>query len=226
MSKKRTLLGLRTLAVVLLSTALSTAFAVIPVASTHTYHSDTRAASARSVSLPPSSAPLPTRTAFVSPPPTSATPTPAPAHSPKRAAITRAVPTHRPVPTHRATATHRPVPKKTTRPPASRSRSYTRPPLPHTGSARAYAQQALSSAQYGCLDRVITRESGWNPYARNPSSGAYGLGQALPGSKMASKGSDWRTNAVTQIRWAISYMNGRYGSPCGAWAFWQSHRWY
>lgn len=97
---------------------------------------------------------------------------------------------------------------------------------PRTGSPRAYARSVLSSGQYACLDNIVTRESGWNIYARNPSSGAYGLGQALPGSKMASAGPDWRTNGVTQIKWTIHYVNSRYGSACSAWSFWRAHRWY
>ena len=62
--------------------------------------------------------------------------------------------------------------------------------------------------------------------ATNASSGAYGLVQALPGSKMASAGSDWKTNAATQIKWGVDYMKDRYGSPCGAWNFWQANNWY
>ncbi|MFG2911252.1 lytic transglycosylase domain-containing protein, partial [Kitasatospora sp. NPDC048286] len=62
--------------------------------------------------------------------------------------------------------------------------------------------------------------------ATNPSSGSYGLGQALPASKMASAGADWKTNPTTQIKWALDYMNTRYGSPNAAWNFWQSHHWY
>lgn len=92
--------------------------------------------------------------------------------------------------------------------------------------ARSYARARLSSAQYQCLSSVVTRESGWNPRATNPSSGAYGLFQALPASKMASAGSDWRTNPLTQMRWGLSYMESRYGSPCGAWNFWQKNGWY
>ncbi len=65
-------------------------------------------------------------------------------------------------------------------------------------------------------------ESGWNVTATNPSSGSYGLGQ----SKMASAGADWKTNPATQIKWALDYMNSRYGSPNAAWAFWQNHHWY
>ena len=66
------------------------------------------------------------------------------------------------------------------------------------------------------------RESGWNVYADNPSSSAYGIPQALPGSKMASAGADWATNPVTQIRWGLGYIQDRYGSPCGAWGHSQS----
>ena len=73
---------------------------------------------------------------------------------------------------------------------------------------------------------IVERESGWNYRATNASSGAYGLVQALPGSKMASAGADWQTNPATQIKWGLNYMNSRYGSPCGAWSFWQSHHWY
>ena len=92
--------------------------------------------------------------------------------------------------------------------------------------ARALAQQLVPAAQFACFDNIITRESSWNIHATNASSGAYGLAQALPGSKMGTVASDWRTNAVTQIKWAIGYMTSRYGSPCAAWAFWQNHHWY
>ncbi len=67
---------------------------------------------------------------------------------------------------------------------------------------------------------------GLGPPATNASSGAYGLVQALPASKMASAGSDWKTNPATQIEWGLDYMNDRYGSPCGAWKFWQANHWY
>jgi hypothetical protein len=62
--------------------------------------------------------------------------------------------------------------------------------------------------------------------ATNPNSGAYGIPQALPGSKMASAGPDWATNGVTQVKWAIGYVDSVYGSACDAWAFWRSHSWY
>ena len=77
-----------------------------------------------------------------------------------------------------------------------------------------------------CLDRLWTKESGWNPHASNPSTGAYGIPQALPGSKMASVGADWQTNPATQITWGLGYIKSRYGTPCQAWAFMQSHGWY
>ena len=68
-------------------------------------------------------------------------------------------------------------------------------------------------------------ESGWRVNAANPN-GAYGIPQALPGSKMASHGADWQTNAATQISWGIDYIAGRYATPCGAWAHIQSVGWY
>ena len=83
-----------------------------------------------------------------------------------------------------------------------------------------------SSGQFGCLDSLWQRESGWNPYASNPSSGAYGIPQALPGSKMASAGADWATDAATQIRWGLSYIKATYGSPCGAWGHETADGWY
>jgi hypothetical protein len=75
-----------------------------------------------------------------------------------------------------------------------------------------------SSSEFSCLDQLWTRESGWNPQAANPYSGAFGIPQALPGSKMASAGADWATNPATQIRWGLGYIREIYGSPCGAWS--------
>lgn len=87
--------------------------------------------------------------------------------------------------------------------------------------------QQDAEAQWSCLYSVIRRESGWNHRVWNhQGSGAYGLGQALPASKMAAYGSDYMTNPATQVRWAIGYAYGRYGSPCGAWAFWQVHHYW
>jgi hypothetical protein len=90
--------------------------------------------------------------------------------------------------------------------------------------AKAIAKEMIpNAAQYSCFAHVIQHESNWDVTEHDPS-GAYGLPQALPGRKMASAGSDWRTNPRTQIKWAIKYMDSRYGSPCGAWSHWQSHR--
>ncbi len=98
---------------------------------------------------------------------------------------------------------------------------------PYAGlSAYQIAKRIVPSGEFSCFSWVVDHESGWNVHATNPSSGAYGLGQALPGSKMASEGSDWRDNPVTQIKWVLGYMDGRYGSPCGAKSFWESHNWY
>jgi len=84
----------------------------------------------------------------------------------------------------------------------------------------------FSQSEFGCLDELYVSESNWNMHADNPTSSAYGIPQALPGSKMASAGSDWATNPVTQIRWGLGYIQDRYGSPCGAWAHSESHGWY
>jgi hypothetical protein len=104
-------------------------------------------------------------------------------------------------------------------------------PIPSPGTAQAIAYKLLptfgfsAKTQFGCLDDIFSRESGWRVNAYN-ASGAYGIPQALPGSKMAMFGSDWQTNAAVQIKWGIWYIKGRYGSPCGAWAFWQANGWY
>ncbi|MFJ3668163.1 transglycosylase SLT domain-containing protein [Streptomyces sp. NPDC090106] len=93
--------------------------------------------------------------------------------------------------------------------------------------AKSIAHQLIpNTAQYNAFSKIVEHESGWNVSATNASSGAYGLVQALPGSKMASAGSDWKTNAKTQIKWGVDYMNSRYGSPVGAWNFWQANGWY
>ncbi|MFD5412334.1 transglycosylase SLT domain-containing protein [Streptomyces nojiriensis] len=91
---------------------------------------------------------------------------------------------------------------------------------------KAIAQQMVPAGQFQCFSNIINQESTWNYKAVNSSSGAYGLVQALPGSKMASAGADWRTNPATQIKWGLNYMEDRYGSPCGAWSFHQANGWY
>jgi hypothetical protein len=96
---------------------------------------------------------------------------------------------------------------------------------------RSYArmlvtQRGWSSSQFSCLNLLWNRESGWNYRAQNPSSGAYGIPQALPGSKMGTVASDWRTNPATQIKWGLNYIAERYGTPCGAWAHSERRGWY
>ena len=103
---------------------------------------------------------------------------------------------------------------------------------PGTTDPREIARQILKNkygygaSQFTCFNNIIMRESMWKVNATNPSSGAYGIPQALPGSKMATIASDWRTNPATQIIWGIEYMKKRYGSPCEAWSFKHSHGWY
>ncbi|AVH56767.1 MULTISPECIES: transglycosylase SLT domain-containing protein [Streptomyces] len=91
---------------------------------------------------------------------------------------------------------------------------------------QAMARQIVPADQFQCFSNIVDHESDWNYKAVNPSSGAYGLFQALPGSKMSSVGADWQTNPATQIQWGLNYMNDRYDSPCGAWSFWQANHWY
>ncbi|MBM7388607.1 hypothetical protein JOE37_001601 [Clavibacter michiganensis] len=102
--------------------------------------------------------------------------------------------------------------------------------IPDPGSAKGIARSILASQgmgddQYACLDYLWTKESGWRVNAYNPS-GAYGIPQALPGSKMASAGADWQTNPATQITWGLGYIDSRYGSPCGAKAHSVLKNWY
>ena len=98
--------------------------------------------------------------------------------------------------------------------------------------ARATARDLAASTygwgddQFQCLDKLWQKESGWSYSAYNASSGATGIPQSLPGSKMASAGSDWETNATTQIIWGLGYINGSYGTPCSAWSHSQSMNWY
>lgn len=92
--------------------------------------------------------------------------------------------------------------------------------------ARTIMQSEYSwgADQYGCLNRLWTKESHWNYKAHNYRSGAHGIAQALPASKMEVVGTDWRTNPVTQIRWGLRYIESRYTTPCKAWAkFKRSH---
>jgi hypothetical protein len=84
----------------------------------------------------------------------------------------------------------------------------------------------MSASEFSCLDSLWEKESGWSVNADNPTSSAYGIPQALPGSKMASAGPNWENNPETQIRWGLGYIKDRYGSACSAWGHSQSNNWY
>jgi hypothetical protein len=103
--------------------------------------------------------------------------------------------------------------------------------LPSPGTSKEYALKTIldmgwESDQYSCLVILWERESNWRVNAKNKSSGAYGIPQSLPGSKMASEGADWMTNPQTQINWGLKYIKGRYGAPCGALAHSNKFNWY
>lgn len=102
---------------------------------------------------------------------------------------------------------------------------------PDPGTAKAIAFDMVTArgwgqGEYDCLVALWQKESGWNVYAHNKSSGAYGIPQSLPGSKMASAGADWATNPATQITWGLGYIQGRYSTPCGAYSASQVKGWY
>lgn len=102
---------------------------------------------------------------------------------------------------------------------------------PDPGSAQAIAYDMVlargwDQSEFECLVALWNRESRWNVYAHNTSSGAYGIPQALPGDKMATAGADWQTNPATQITWGLGYIAGRYGTPCGAWEHSELKGWY
>ena len=126
---------------------------------------------------------------------------------------------------------------KSPKPSSSKSTKPGTPSLPIPASCAVYTGHKatgcaeLLKAGFGldqmpCLDKLWTKESHWNPKAHNPSSGAHGIPQALPASKMAKYGSDYMTNPTVQIRWGLSYIKGRYKTPCAAWAHSQSTGWY
>jgi hypothetical protein len=133
------------------------------------------------------------------------------------------------------TAIAKPAPKAPTSNAAERAsrstarKSLTTSPSVSGGSPKAIAQSQLAargwSGQFSCLNSLWNKESGWKVSAYNPS-GAYGIPQALPGSKMASAGSDWQTNPATQIKWGLNYISSTYGTPCAAWAHSQNVNWY
>ena len=94
--------------------------------------------------------------------------------------------------------------------------------------AKSYmeSQYNWGEDQHSCLVDLWNRESGWRHTADNPNSSAYGIPQALPGSKMASAGADWKTNPETQIKWGLNYIDKRYKTPCGAWSAFKKKGWY
>ena len=104
--------------------------------------------------------------------------------------------------------------------------SYTTPVgTAQTFAAKSVAAKGWAPSEFSCLVSLWNRESGWNTHAANPS-GAYGIPQSLPGSKMASAGGDWQNSYETQITWGLGYISGSYGSPCGAWAHSNAYGWY
>ena len=102
-------------------------------------------------------------------------------------------------------------------------------PDPASAQGVAYGMvtaRGWSDDEFACLVALWNKESGWRVNAYNAASGAYGIPQALPGNKMASVAADWESNAATQITWGLGYIQGRYGTPCGAWAKSQRSGWY
>jgi Transglycosylase SLT domain len=120
-------------------------------------------------------------------------------------------PTPAATPTPSPTPTPKPTPKPT--------------PRDTVWNARAYVKARVGAKGYNCVNAIWTGESKWNPRAGTPS-GAYGIPQAYPGNKMAAFGSNWRTSPLTQVKWGLWYIESRYGSACGAYAFWSAHGWY
>jgi hypothetical protein len=104
------------------------------------------------------------------------------------------------------------------------------PPPSGPATAKQIAMTQLAqrgwSSQSTCLINLWQKESGWNVSALNRSSGAYGIPQALPATKLATAGGDWRTSPSTQIRWGLDYINARYGGPCNAWRHSVATNWY
>jgi Transglycosylase SLT domain len=123
-----------------------------------------------------------------------------------------------------------PVPGPTDHPTAGPTSKPTPKPTPKpyrdtVWNARAYVKAKIGIHQYNCINTIWWHESKWDPRASNPS-GAYGIPQAKPGIKMAAFGRNWRWSPLTQVRWGIWYVADRYGSACGALAFWKANGWY
>jgi uncharacterized protein YabE (DUF348 family) len=176
-----------------------------------------------------SSTPSVTPVSSASPSPTHSTVAPTPTAKPKsttpsRPTVAETAPKPQPV-------VLRPAPRKPAPQPQLKPSPITTVIVVTPGSAQALARQMLpqwgwGAGQFDCLQVMWMRESSWRVDARNPSSGAYGIPQAYPATRMAATGPDWRTNPRTQIRWGLDYIRDRYGSPCAAWSFWQAHHWY
>lgn len=138
--------------------------------------------------------------------PTIATPAPTPS------------PTASPSPTPSPTPSPKPKPKPKARP----------RPIVYANTvvgARAYVRATIGNRQYNCIDSLFQRESKWNPRA-GKLTGAYGIPQAFPGSRMQTFGSNWATSPLTQVKWGIWYVGTKYNGACRAWAFWQANGWY
>jgi hypothetical protein len=138
-----------------------------------------------------------------------------------------------PAPSSPSPSPPKPPPSPSPSPPAPKPT--TKPPVPagcgqYTGNQLIACQLlpsfGFATSEMSALVPMWNRESGWNVSAQNPSSGAYGIPQALPGDKMATVAADWRTNPATQIKWGLGYIRDRYGTPSAAWAFWQANGWY
>jgi hypothetical protein len=134
--------------------------------------------------------------------------------------------------TPKPTPTPTPTPEPTTESSESSSGAWAPPFItPDPGTAQAIAYDMVRARgwgddQFSCLVALWNKESGWRVNAYNASSGAYGIPQSLPGSKMGSAGADWETNPATQITWGLGYITDRYGTPCGAWGHSESVGWY
>ena len=128
-----------------------------------------------------------------------------------------------PTPSPTAKPTPKPTPKPTSKPIPKPKKVV---PIPDTvAGARTYVKVRVGIKQYNCINYIWTRESKWNPKAGVPS-GAYGIPQAFPGSKMAAFGSNWLTSPLTQVKWGLWYVDDRYGSACLAYSFFLVHGWY
>ena len=131
-----------------------------------------------------------------------------------------------PYPDPTASPTPSPTNKPKPKPKATARAIYRAPRAPSVKEAQKYALNRVGRAQYNCLYLLWQHESGWRTHAYNRSSGAYGIPQALPGRKMASAGSDWRDNPITQVKWGLGYIRGRYGNSCNAWQHARNTGWY